>query len=180
MLRVYCMDHKAGWVKMLPLVKFVYNNSYQTTIQITSYEILYDKSCCFPLSQDELGERDSLVQSLGLELTQRMIKYVQLIRQRMRHAQDRQKSYADQICLDLEFSVDDRVFIKVSPYEHIMRFGRNCKLTLRYIDSNEIIEQINRIAYRVALLGSIDRIHNMFHILLLNKYIRNPLHVLKT
>jgi hypothetical protein len=33
------MDFRIGWSKFLPLMEFAYNNSYQTSIKMTSYEL---------------------------------------------------------------------------------------------------------------------------------------------
>ena len=49
---------------------------------------------------------------------------VQLIRDRLKTAQSRQKSYADVRRRELGFQVDDWVFLKVSPMKGVMRFGK--------------------------------------------------------
>lgn len=60
---------------MLPLVEFTYYNNYQTTIQMLFYEAFHGRWCSL-LYQDELEEKDTLVQSFGSELAQRMIEDV--------------------------------------------------------------------------------------------------------
>ena len=42
----------------------------------------------------------------------------------------------------------------------------------------EILEWIGPIAYKLALPPSLSRIHNVFHVLVLRKYIPNIVHVL--
>ena len=42
----------------------------------------------------------------------------------------------------------------------------------------EILEQIGPIAYKLALPPSLSHIHNVFHVLVLHKYIPNIAHVL--
>lgn len=59
-----------------------------------------------------------------------------------------------------------------------MRFGRKYKLALRFMGSFEVLECIGKVAYRLTLLTSIDRIHNMFHVSL-SKYISDSTYVLK-
>lgn len=56
-----------------------------------------------------------------------MIEDVRLIRERMKQAQDCQKSYLDEKRCNLEFEVDDKVFIRVAPYKHVMRFDKKDK-----------------------------------------------------
>jgi len=66
-------------------------------------------------------------------------------------AQNRQKSYADVRRRDIEFWVDDWVFLKVSPMKGVMRFKRKGKLSPRYVRPYEVIRRIGQIAYEVDL-----------------------------
>ncbi|XP_040932100.1 uncharacterized protein [Gossypium hirsutum] len=56
---------------------------------------------------------------------------VKLIRYRLKEASDRQKSCADLKRKKIEYSVGDYVFVKVSPWKKILRFGRKGKLSSR-------------------------------------------------
>ena len=49
------------------------------------------------------------------ELIRVSTEKIHIIRERLKAAQDRQKSYADTRRKDLEFEVDDMVFLKVAP-----------------------------------------------------------------
>ena len=111
------MDYRVSWHEMLPLVEFAYNNSYQSIIRMAPYEALYGRRCRSPLHWDEVGEKDELSTALGPEMTQKLVEDVRLIRNRMKQAQDRQKSYADLKRKEVEFQVGDKVFLKVSPYK---------------------------------------------------------------
>ena len=84
------------------------------------------------------------------------------------------------ILRDLEFEVEDRVFLKLSPWKGVVRFGKRGKLNPRYIRPFEIVERIGPVAYRLDLLEEFSRINNVFHIYMLRKYIPNPSHVLET
>jgi transposase InsO family protein len=48
MLRMYVMDQQKRWEEFLPLVKFAYNNSYQSTIKMAPFEFLYGRPCRTP------------------------------------------------------------------------------------------------------------------------------------
>ncbi|XP_075473990.1 uncharacterized protein LOC142505051 [Primulina tabacum] len=61
----------------------------------------------------------------------------------------------------------------------IMRFGRKGKLNPRFIGPFEILDRIREKAYRLALPPDLDRVHNVFHVSMLRKYISNPSHVLR-
>nr|GEW58291.1 putative reverse transcriptase domain-containing protein [Tanacetum cinerariifolium] len=56
---------------------------------------------------------------------------VVLIKEKLKAARDRQKSYADNRRKPLEFEVGDRVLLKVSPWKGVIRFGTKCKLAPR-------------------------------------------------
>ena len=72
---------------------------------------------------------------------------------------------------DLEFEVEDRVFLKLSPWKGVVRFGKRGTLNPRYIGPFEIVERIGPVAYRLDLPEEFSRVHNVFHISMLRKYI---------
>ena len=49
MLRACVLDHKDSWEEILLLVEFPYNNNYQASIQMVSYEALYGRPCRSPI-----------------------------------------------------------------------------------------------------------------------------------
>jgi hypothetical protein len=61
------------------------------------------------------------------------------------------------------------VFLKVTSWKGIIRFGMKRKLAPRYIGPFETVERIKLVAYRLQLLTYLDKIHNMFHVSLLQK-----------
>ncbi|XP_073298474.1 uncharacterized protein [Primulina huaijiensis] len=115
----------------------------------------------------------------GLPRTPKGYNSIWVIVDRMKTAQSRQKSYADIGRRPLEFEVGDHVFVKIAPLKGIMRFGRKGKLSPRFIGPFEILDRIGERAYRLALPPDLDRVHNVFHVSMLRKYISNPSHVLR-
>ncbi|XP_057999080.1 uncharacterized protein LOC131177918 [Hevea brasiliensis] len=91
---------------------------------------------------------------------------------------DRQKSYADLKRKDIEYEVGDKVFLKVLPWKKVLRFGKKSKLSPRYIGPYEVIEHVGLVAYRLALSHELDKIHNVFHVLMLRRYRSDPSHVI--
>ena len=87
-----------------------------------------------------------------------------MIKQRMKIAQYRYKSYADKRRKPLEFEVGDHVFLKVSPTKGVVRFGVRGKLNPRYIGPYDVLERIGPVAYRLALPPSLAGVHNVFHV----------------
>lgn len=85
------------------MVEFAYNNSFHSSIGMPPYEALYGRPCRTPLCWDRLEDR--LI--VGLELIQEMEEQVIQIRQRLKEAQDRQKSYAYAHKTDRSYEVGD-------------------------------------------------------------------------
>lgn len=127
---------------------------------MTPYEALYHRNCRSPLCWYETGERKLIGPTVVKETTEA----TQIIRDRLRTVQSRQKSYEDRRRRDLDFAVGDKVFLKLSPTKGIMRFGKQGKLSPRIIGPFEIIKQIGEVAYRLALLPQLSNMHNMLHV----------------
>ncbi|XP_074289002.1 uncharacterized protein LOC141614145 [Silene latifolia] len=95
----------------------------------------------------------------------------------MRAAQDRQKSYAD-LNSDVEFAVGDKVLMKVYPMRGVMRIWKRGKLGQKFIGPYAIFDLVEEVAYRLALPSALDKVHNVFYVSQLRKYVRNPSHIL--
>jgi len=147
MLRAYALDYKGNWDHNLPLAEFAYNNRYHSSIEMAPYKALYGRRCRTPICWDEVGER----RLSKVELIDQTIDVVNKIRERLRAAQDRQRSYADVRRRPLTFNVGDHVFLKVSPLKGSLRFGQKGKLAPRYIGPFEILQRVGPVAYHLAL-----------------------------
>ena len=77
----------------------------------------------------------------------------------------------------MEFEVGDHVFLKVSSMKSVMRFGKKGKLSPRFVGPFEILERVGTLAYKVALPLSLSKIHNVFHVSTLRKYVFDPSHI---
>nr|GEU44429.1 putative reverse transcriptase domain-containing protein [Tanacetum cinerariifolium] len=69
----------------------------------------------------------------------------------------------------LEFSVGDKVLLKVSPRKCVVRFGKRSKLSPRYVGPFEIVERVGLVAYRMRLQQDLIGIHDTFHVSNLKK-----------
>ena len=76
MLRACVLDFGGSWSKYIPLIEFSYNNSYQATIGVAPYEMLYGRRCRSPVHWDETGER----RYLGRKMVQRTNEAIEKIR----------------------------------------------------------------------------------------------------
>ncbi|GJU88382.1 reverse transcriptase domain-containing protein [Tanacetum coccineum] len=165
MLRTCVIDFGGSWDVHLPLVEFSYNNSYHLSIRCAPFEALYGRKCRSHVLWAEIGE-SSLI---GPELVQETIDKVVLIKEKLKAAKDRQKSYADNRRKPLEFEVGDRVMLKVSYWKGVIRFGKKGKLTPRYVGPFEILERVGPVAYRLRLPEELSGIHDTFHVSNLKK-----------
>ena len=174
MLRSCILDFQGAWDDHLPLCEFAYNNSYQASIKMAPYEALYGRPCRSPMCWVETGE----AALLGPQIVEETTEKIRIIRDHLKTAQSRQKSYADKRRRPLEFEVGDFVFLKVKAHRGFIRFGSKGKLAPRYIGPFEITERIGNVSYRLALPPSMERVHNVFHVSLLRKYLHDPSHVI--
>ena len=93
-------------------------------------------------------------------------------------ANDRQKSYTDLKRLVREFAAGEMVFLRVKPKRSSLRLGKYKKLAFKYCGPYQIVKRIGDQAYELALPPHL-KIHNVFHVNLLKKYVPDPRHVLE-
>jgi hypothetical protein len=144
----------------LPLMEFAYNNSYQSTIKMAPFEFLYGRPCQMPLSWDRLEDRVLV----GPKVIQEMEEQMQTIRQRIKEAQYRHKSYVDLHRVDRIYEVSDRVFLRVKPHKSSIKFGKGDKLSPRFMGPSKIVERKGPVAYQLALPDSLRCMHDVFHV----------------
>ena len=157
MLRSYVIDYEGSWDRYIPLVEFVYNTSFQSSIGMTPYEALYGRKCRTPLCWLKLSEK----KVIGSDLIQETEEKVKMIKERLKVATDRQKSYVDMKRKDIRYEIGKKVFLKVLPWKKVMRFGKNGKLSPRFISPYEVIEKVGPVAYKLALPQDLEKIHNV-------------------
>ena len=173
MLRACVLDHKGSCEEHYPVVEFTYNNSYQASIQMAPYEALYGMPCRSSICWTKVGESSIT----GPDLITDTSEKVNLIRQRLLMARSQQKSYADVRHRPLEFEVGDHVFLKVMPKRGVVRFGKQDKLSSRFIGPFEILERVGTVVYQLALPPSMSGVHEVFHVSMLRRNTPDPVHV---
>ncbi|KAL4563303.1 hypothetical protein LXL04_027343 [Taraxacum kok-saghyz] len=175
MLRACVIDFGSSWDTHLPLIEFSYNNSYHTTIKAAPFEALYGRKCRSPVCWAEVGDTQLARTQVsdhtltGPEIIRETTEKIVQIRERMKTARDRQKSYADERRKPLEFQVGDLVLLKVSPWKGMVRFGKRGKLNPRYIGPFEILARIGPVAYKLKLPQELQNVHDTFHVSNLKK-----------
>ncbi|WMV49180.1 hypothetical protein MTR67_042565 [Solanum verrucosum] len=140
------------------------------------YEDLYGRRCRSPIGWFEIGEAGLI----GPDLVHQAMEKVKVIQERLKTAQSHQKSYTDVRRRELEFEVDDWVYLKVSPMKGVMRFGKKGKFSPRYIGPYRISKRICKVAYELELPQELAVVHPVFHISMLKKCMGYPSLIIPT
>jgi hypothetical protein len=168
MLQACVMEYPLSWDKNLPWAEFLYNNGYQESLKMAPFEVLYGCQCCTPLNWIEPGEKAIF----GPDLVEEAKAAISRIQENLRVTRLCQESYANKRHRPLEFAVGDHVYLKVSPMKGMKRFGMKGKLAHRYIGPFSILEKCGNVAYKLVLPPSLVGVHDMFHVLQLNKCLK--------
>jgi hypothetical protein len=119
---------------------------------------------------NEAGER----KVFGPDILQEVERQVRMVRENLRVAQSRQKSYADHRRRELSFEVGDFVYLKVSPMRGVRHFKVQGKLTPRFIGPFKILEKRGEVAYQLELPSQLSDVHDVFHVSQLKKCLQVP------
>ncbi|XP_068314896.1 uncharacterized protein [Pyrus communis] len=146
MLRSSVLQLGDVWHKRLALIKFAYNNNYHSSIDISPFKALYGKHCRTPLCWPEVSERVLM----GPEIVDETTQNIQVIKANLKAAHDRQKSIVDKHATDRVYKVGDWVFLKLSLWNGMVRFGKK----------------------------ESSKVHDVFHESMLRHYVSDPSHVI--
>ncbi|XP_022008279.1 uncharacterized protein LOC110907608 [Helianthus annuus] len=129
------------------------------------YKMLYGRKCRTPVCWREVGQRVLASKDVIAEMNEK----IDMVRSRIKAAQDRQKSYADRRRRPIEFQVGDYVLLKVAPSKGIIRFRKRGKLGPRNIGPFKKLARVGAVAYQLELPPALDGSHNTFHVSQLRK-----------
>jgi len=168
-----CGKEPQKWMSYLHLVEFAYNASYHRSIGMSPFKALYGQDCLTPLAWS-----DPLIRvEVSKQMLDEMDHQMQTIRKDIKAAQDRQKQYADAKRSVRTFEEGDMVFLRVRPKRSSISLGKYKKLSPRYCGPYVITRRIGDQAYKLLLPPQL-KVHNVFHVSLLKKYVPDPSHVL--
>ena len=159
----------------LSLIEFSYNNIYHSSIEMAPFKALYGRYYRTSVCWDEVGER----KLYGPELIQRRQRASKWLEKILKISHDRQKSYANNRHKVLEFEVGNKVFLKSLPWKGVIRFRRKEKLSPRFIGPYEILARVGLVDYKLRLPAELSKIHNVFYLSMLQKYIPDSSHILQ-
>ena len=105
----------------------------------------------------------------GPDLIKESEEKVKLIRDRLKVAQSRQKSYADSKCKEVVYEIGDRAYLGVSPLQGVKRFGVKGKLAPRFVGPYRVLERMREVAYKLELPEGLSGVQDVFHVSQLKK-----------
>ncbi|CAM8992550.1 unnamed protein product [Rhodiola kirilowii] len=169
-LRCFVSDHQRDWIQLLPWAEYSYNTALHSSLGATPYQVVYGRpppalldhvpgSTTLATLEDQITQRDQLLQAL---------------KQNLARAQHRMTQQANLKRHHKEFNVGDFVWVRLQPYrQNSLRNRRTNKFAKRFYGPFQITERVGSVAYRLNL-SSTARIHNVFHIALLRRFVGDP------
>jgi hypothetical protein len=130
---------------------------------LAPFEALYGRKCRTLLNWSKT--EDSKI--FGLDILQEAEEKVRMIRDYLKAAQSRQKSYADKRRRELTFKIGDFVYLRVSPLKGMQRFQVKGKLAPRYIGPFKILGRRGEVSYQLEMPPELSKVHDVFHVSLL-------------
>ena len=110
-------------------------------------------------------------------MIQEMHCVLECAKQCMQGAQEKSKFYANHKRNLREFEVGQKVFLKVTPKCSGLKHGKYKKLSPGFCSLFSNFKRIGQVAYTLDLPKN-WKIHNVFHISLLRRYVSDPKHAL--
>jgi hypothetical protein len=173
MLRACVLEYQGSWDKNLPWAEFSYNNSYQKSMKMAPFEVLYGRRCRTSLIWIEPMEKVIF----GTDLVKEAEAIVCCMHENLKVVKSHQETYLNKRHQPLEFKVGDHVYLRVSPMKDVKRFGVKGKSAPRYIRPFPILEKCGTVAYKLDLPPSLAGVHNIFHVSQLKKCLKAPMDV---
>src|SRR3954468_17259814 len=171
MLRACVLEYGSKWEDCLLFTEFSYNNSYQASLQMAPFEVLYGRKCRTPLNWSETGERTLI----GTDIIQHAEDQVRVIRKHLKAAQSRQKSNYDRKHKEMIYQPGEQAYLHVTPMRGTHRFGIKGKLAPRYIGPFRILSRSGPVAYRLELPPNLSQVHDVFHMSQLRRCSKDPI-----
>jgi hypothetical protein len=157
MLRACVLKYHGSWDQDLPLAEFSYNNSYQESMKMAPFEVLYGRRCRTPLNWIEPGEKVVFKPDIVKEAE----SIVRRVQENLKVVKSCQETYANKRHRPLEFEVGNHVSFRVSPMKGVKRFRVKGKLVSPYIGPFPILEKCGTVAYKLNLPPSLAGVYDI-------------------
>jgi hypothetical protein len=163
-LRHYISPTQKDWDKQLMPVEFAINNAPQSSTGMSPFMLNAGQHPLTPLAMD----MDDCKSQSASEFVGQMQTNLQLAKQMIQAAQDRQKATADGRRRDYAFVPGDWVMLSTKNIK--LRMTGAKKLMPLWCGPFKVIDLVGPVAYQLELPDSLSRMHNVFHVSLLKLY----------
>jgi hypothetical protein len=165
-LRTYCNYRQNDWGSKLPMAEFAYNNSTHDSTGMPPFQALY--GFCPSMT---INAGDSVPEGRKAATAWERIQIIQEEREtlmnHLRNASESQKKYYDQKHKPVHFKIGQEVMLSA---KNIKQLRPSRKLSDKYLGPFKVKEVIGKQAYKLALTPGLSRIHDVFHVSLLEPY----------
>uniref|UniRef100_A0A6N2MMB5 Integrase catalytic domain-containing protein n=1 Tax=Salix viminalis TaxID=40686 RepID=A0A6N2MMB5_SALVM len=170
-LRCFVHQWPRKWYTYLSWAEYWYNTTFHSSTGMTSFQALYGR---LPSSIPHYADGLSCVNEVDKDLRNRD-EVLQQLKMNLELAATRIKNMANQRRREVEFQVGDLVLLKLHPYRQHSVFKRSHQKLANHFYSPFTVEQkLGKVAYRLSLPPD-AKIHPVFHISLLKKYVGTSL-----
>jgi hypothetical protein len=169
MLRAYVTYKQDQWDEYLPAAEFAYNNLKQVSTGYSPFELDCGQHPNTPMSMTTTSEVPA-----ANEFLQHWTSMIEIAKDSLREAQERQVKYANEHRRHLTFEVGDQVLLSMkNTNAPVDRNRPTKKLTPRFAGPYTVTQVISSTAYKLNLPAEM-RIHPVFHVSLLKLYQASP------
>src|SRR4051812_35854346 len=95
-----------------------------------------------------IGQKPVKDNSFGMDMIKEAEDQVRIVRDQLKAAQSRQKSYYDHHHRQESYNMDEKAYLRVTPLKGTQRFGIKGKLAPRYIGPFCILAKRGQVAYQ--------------------------------
>ena len=167
MLRMYVSPVQDNWDDLLASAEFAVNNAYQESVRNSPFFLNHGQHPLTPLSM-VIEEGQSKVPS-AKHFVKVFSQSIGEAKKALIAAQDRQKAFADTKRRPVEFKVGQEVWL--SSRNIPLKTAGTRKLVPRWLGPFKVTEQLGAVAYRLDMVASMKRLHNVFHVSQLKPYV---------
>ena len=154
------------------MAAFAINNIYHESIKTTPFMLVKGYHPRMPTALNQLTDTVTRGKSqLATQFAEELQKAVEVAKQAITAAQNRQKAYADLSRREVDFPVGAQVLLSTKNLRlrNDEREIARMKLLPKYIGPYTILEKVGPVAYKLDLPTS-TKIHPVFHVSLLKPY----------